>query len=96
MGMNNQNKVASYVSCPKVSIKYLHLEGPFKAHVVKFEVAWHIISSIPGGSWWRSTTVTTLTTLTTLLKFLKYWKKILATVPKHVALIIHLPTRQKK
>ena len=39
MGMNNQNKVASYASCPKMSIEHLYLEGPFKAHIVKFEAA---------------------------------------------------------
>ena len=46
---NSQNKVASYVSCPNVSIEHLHLEGLSKAFPVKFEAAEDIINSISAG-----------------------------------------------
>ena len=36
MVRNSTNKVAGWVSCPKVSVKQLSLEGLWKADVVKF------------------------------------------------------------
>ena len=49
MGRNSQNKFASYVSCPNVSMKHLYLEGLSKAFLVKFEAAEDIINSISTG-----------------------------------------------
>ena len=42
VGRNSQNKVASCVSCPNVSIKHLNLEGSFK---ISSSESWRIIST---------------------------------------------------
>ena len=45
-GEEESEKVASYVSCRKVCKKYLHLQGLYKAPLVKFEAVEDIINSI--------------------------------------------------
>ena len=50
MVWKSQNKVTSYVSCLNVPVKYYHLEGLSKAHLVKFEAVEDIINNISAGT----------------------------------------------